>query len=183
LVGSEFFDALAVVYGRAQPSTDPDLNRFGAGLAAFLAGFAPAASHPWLPDMARLEWLVHDSFHAPDAAEAFEACHAVLHPTLRLYRSDWATPALWRAHQPGGPAFPETMGQAGHALVWRPGFQVELEECAAAEHAALAKLAAGETFGAALDAAFDLDPDFDLAAHLKRWLGEAGRVGIVVALR
>jgi uncharacterized protein (UPF0276 family) len=197
LVGSEFFDALAVVYGRAQPSTDPDLNRFGAGLAAFLAGFAPAASHPWLPDMARLEWLVHDSFHAPDAAsaahpsatlagldpEAFEACHAVLHPTLRLYRSDWATPALWRAHQPGGPAFPETTGQAGHALVWRPGFQVELEECAAAEHAALAKLAAGETFGAALDAAFDLDPDFDLAAHLKRWLGEAGRVGIVVALR
>jgi len=196
LVGAAFFDALAAVYGRAHPSTDPDLNRFGAGLAGFLEDFAPAASHPWLPDMARLEWLVHDSFYAPDAPplahpaaalagldpEAFEACRAVLHPSLRLYRSDWATPALWLAHQPDGPAFPETMAQAGHVLVWRPRFEVEVWASGPVEHAALARLAAGEHVGAALDAAFDLDEDFDLAAHLKRWLGEEGRTGIVLAV-
>ena len=202
LVGAEFFDALATVYGRARPSPDPDLNRFGAGLADFLEGFAPAASYPWLPDMARLEWLVHACFYAPDAPstasapsmahpssmlaglgpEAFEACRAVLQPSLRLYRSDWATPALWRAHQPDGPAFPETMACPGHALVWRSRFQVDVWESGAAEQAALARLGAGETFGAALDAAFEADGDFDLAAHLKRWLGEAGRPGIVLAL-
>ena len=196
LVGAEFFDALALVYGRAQPANDPDLNRFGAGLAAFLEGFAPAATYPWLPDMARLEWLVHDSFYAPDAAplphpsaalagldpDAFEACRARLHPSLRLYRSAWAAPALWQAHQPQGPAFPETLARPGHALVWRPHLQAEVWDSGAAEIAALGRLAAGGSFGAALDAAFDLDADFDVAAHLKRWLGEGGRTGIVVAL-
>ncbi|TQK10428.1 DUF692 family multinuclear iron-containing protein [Herbaspirillum sp. SJZ107] len=196
LVGAEFFDALALVYGRAQPSSDPDLNRFGAGLAAFLEGFAPAATYPWLPDMARLEWLVHDSFYAPDAPplphpaatlagldpDAFEACRAQLHPSLRLYRSAWATPALWQAHQPEGPAFPGELERPGHALVWRPRFQVEVWDGGAAEMAALGRLAAGGSFGAALDAAFELDENFDVAAHLKRWLGEGGRTGIVVAL-
>jgi len=196
LVGAEFFEALALVYGRAQPSIDPDLNRFGAGLAAFLEGFAPAATYPWLPDMARLEWLVHDSFYAPDAPplphpsatlagldpDAFEACRAQLHPSLRLYRSAWATPALWQAHQPEGPAFPEELERPGYALVWRPRFQAEVWASCAAEMAALGRLAAGGSFGAALDAAFGLDADFDVAAYLKRWLGEGGRTGIVVAL-
>lgn len=196
LVGAAFFDALALVYGRAQPSSDPDLNRFGARLADFLEGFAPAATHPWLPDMARLEWLVHDSFYAPDAPllphpsaalagldpDAFEACRARLHPSLRPYRSAWATPALWQAHQAQGPAFPEVLERPGHALVWRPRLQVEVWASCAAEMAALDRLAAGGSFGAALDAAFDLDEDFDVAAHLKRWLGEGGQAGIVVAL-
>lgn len=196
LVGAAFFDALAGVYGRARPSRDPDLNRFGAGLADFLEGFAPAADHPYLPDMARLEWLVHESHYAPDAPapahpaaalagldpDAFEAARAVLHPSLRLHASPWATPALWLAHQPDGPAFPETMARAGYALVWRPRFEVEVHATGAAEHAALAALAAGESFGAALDAAFDADGDFDVAAHLQRWLGEGGGTGIVIAL-
>jgi uncharacterized protein (UPF0276 family) len=185
LVGDEFFEALARVYGRAHPSQDPDLNRFGAGLAAFLEGFAPAAALPYLPDMARLEWLVHDSFYAPDAQagtldaaasftglhpDSFEASGALLHPSLRLHASDWATPALWRAHQPEGPAFPQEMARASHALVLRPRFRVEVMDSSAAEVAALARLAAGACFGAALDAAFEADADFDLGAHLRRWL-------------
>ena len=196
LVGDAFFDALSRVYGRAHPSRDPDLNRFGAGLAGFLESFAPAADLPYLPDMARLEWLVHGSFHAPDApplphpaaalagldADTFEASRALLHPSLRLYASDWAAPALWRAHQPHAPAFPQVLAQASHALVWRPRFEVELRETGAAEHAALARLVAGEDFGAALDAAFEVDEDFDVAAHLGRWLGETGGVGIVIGL-
>lgn len=197
LVGDAFFDALAVRYGRARPSQDPDLNRFGAGLADFLEGFAPAADLPYLPDMARLEWRVHESFYAPDAAgglahpatllagmdpQAFEAGRAILHPSLRLHASNWAIVPLWQAHQPDGPAFPEAMAAGSHALAWRPRFEVQVEAIGAAEHAALSILAAGGTFGAALDAAFALDQDFDVAAHLGRWLGQGGAAGIVIAI-
>jgi len=196
LVGAEFFDALAGVYGRARPSLDPDLNRFGAGLADFLESFGPAADHPYLPDMARLEWLVHDSHYAPDAPplphpaaalagldpDAFEASRAVLHPSLRLQASRWDVAALWQAHQADGPAFPQVLERAGQALVWRPRFQVELRTLGAAEYAALERLAAGDSFGAALDAAFAVDEDFDVAAHLGRWLGGEGGAGIVIAL-
>jgi len=197
LVGADFFDALAVRYGRAQPSQDPDLNRFGAGLAGFLADFAPAADLPYLPDMARLEWQVHESYYAPDAAsglahpalvlagmdpQAFEASRALPHPSLRLYASDWATVSLWQAHQPGGPAFPDAMEAGSHALVWRAQFDVTVAAIGVAEHAALSTLAAGGTFGAALDAAFALDEAFDVAAHLGRWLGQGGDPGIVIAI-
>jgi uncharacterized protein (UPF0276 family) len=189
LVGDEFFDALARVYGRRHPSRDPDLNRFGFELPAFLEGFAPAADLPYLPDMARLEWSIHDSHYAPAALHevphgaqdpraalagldpaGFEASRAVLHPSLRLHASSWATLPLWRAHQPDRPAFPQQMQSPSHALVLRPRFAVEVLDSNPAELAALAGLAAGETFGAALDAAFAVDGGFDLGAHLKRWL-------------
>ncbi|SDC79117.1 hypothetical protein SAMN05428966_102343 [Massilia sp. PDC64] len=189
LVGDEFFEALAGVYGRAHPAVDPDLNGFGAALPGFLAGFAPAAGHPYLPDVARLEWCVHEAWFAPDghappvsfaglAPDAFEAARAVLHPSLRLHASPWTTVALWRAHQAGGPDFPDELRAPTHALVLRPRFDVVVDTIAAAEYAALACLARGGTFGAALDAAFDVDGDFDVAAHLGRWLDG----GIVVGL-
>jgi hypothetical protein len=192
LVGNEFFDALARAFGRAHPSLDPDLNRFGAALPDFLAGFEPAAALAYAPDLARLEWLVHEAAYAPDAdapacaprfddltPEAFEAARAYLHPALRLFASRWAAPALWHAHQAPDAAFPVEMEKASHALVWRPRWQVEVKEISEAEHAALAYLAAGETFGAALDAAFALDEDFDVGARLRAWVGE----GLLLALK
>ncbi len=189
LVGEEFFDALARVYGQAHPALDPDLNRFGAALPDFLAGFAPAADHPYLPDVARLEWCVHEAWFASGvdtrpatlaglAPDAFEAARAVLHPSLRLHASPWATVALWRAHQDGGPAFPDELQTTTHALVLRPRCDVVVATIDAAEYAALACLARGGTFGAALDAAFDVDGDFDVAAHLRRWLDGGMVVGI-----
>ena len=192
LVGDEFFDALARVYGRAHPALDPDLNRFGAALPDFLAGFAPAADHPYLPDVARLEWCVHEAWFAPGVATpsasfaglapaAFEAARAVLNPSVRLHASPWATVALWRAHQADGPDFPETLQVRTHALVLRPRFDVVVEASGAAEHAALACLTRGGTFGAALDAAFDVDGDFDVAKHLRRWLEGKIVVGVAEA--
>jgi uncharacterized protein (UPF0276 family) len=181
LVGDEFFEALARVYGRAHPALDPDLNRFGAALPDFLAAFAPAADYPYLSDVAHLEWAVHEAWFAPDAdgpratlaglaPAAFEAARAVLHPSLRLHASPWATVALWRAHQDGGPAFPEALSVDTRALVLRPRGDVIVDAIGAPDYAALACLARGGTFGMALDAAFDLDGDFDVAAHLWRWL-------------
>lgn len=191
LVGDEFFEALARVYGRARPSRDPDLDRFGAGLPDFLDGFAPAADYPYLPDVARLEWLVHDAHYAADAdgdstaalagldPDGFEASRALLHPALRLHASSWATAALWRSQQPDGPALPDDVGQACRALVLRRGWEVAVEEIGVAEHAALACLLDGGTFGMALDAAFALEGEFDVGGCLRAWLESGAIVGIV----
>ncbi|MDN4052550.1 DUF692 family protein [Massilia sp. YIM B02763] len=191
LVGEDFFAGLARVYGRAHPSADPDLNRFGAMLPAFLEAFAPAADYPYLPDVARLEWLVHEAWYAPDAdthaAPAvdgldpvrFEASRARLHPALRLHASPWATPAVWLAHRDGEGNMPDVLDRAGHALVRRSGWQVEVVPIDAAEHAALGCLLRGGTFGAALDAAFEADEGFDVGAALRRWLAPGCVTAIV----
>jgi uncharacterized protein (UPF0276 family) len=183
LVGDEFFSALTRAYGMANPSGDADLNRFGATFAQFLEGFEHVAGYPYLPDMARLEWAMHRAHFAADArglgAEALgalkpdqlESSCFTLHPACTLLASKWAVAALWQAHQPGsGVEFPASMAAASFALVARPHWTAELAPLGQAAHAALGVLAAGDNFGAALDAAFELDEAFDIAAHLQRWL-------------
>ena len=182
LVGEEFFSGLARAYGRQHPSSDADLNQFGDGFAAFLATFAPAAQLPYLPDMARLEWALHRAHYAPDAAglpaealaglapEQLEASHFALHPACVLIASGWQVLALWQAHQAEGHAFPPEMAGKSYLLVCRPQWRARVLALDAAEYAALSQLMNGENFGAALDAAFELDQAFDLGGTLRRWL-------------
>jgi hypothetical protein len=186
LVGAEFFTPLARAYGKAHPSANADLNHFGDTFATFLASFEHVADFPYLPDMARLEWLLHRAHYAADAApldagelaalspDAFESAHFALHPASFLFASSWAVVPLWQAHQPEGAAgFPAQMASDSFAAIVRPDWKVELVPLSASSHAALDALASGASMGDALDAAFDLDDDFDLAGNLKLWVDKA----------
>ncbi|MDQ1924422.1 MNIO family bufferin maturase [Massilia pseudoviolaceinigra] len=190
LVGEEFFGGLTRAYGMANPSLDADLNRFGAGFARFLDGFPHIADYPYLPDMARLEWALHRAHYAPDAdpigadalavltPEAFENARYALHPACSLIASRWAVVPLWQAHQPGsGVDFPSVMDCPSAALVARPRWKTELVALSPAHAGALAALAGGYTMGEALDAAFALDEQFDIGAHLAQWIA----LGILLA--
>lgn len=191
LVGEAFFSGLAREYGRQMPSDSPDLNQFGARFADFLAVFPHVAELPYLPDMARLEWALHLAHYAPDAQglapEALaalsppqlEASRWRLHPACTLLASDWQVPALWQAHQEGEGQgnYPQAMQAASHALVCRPRWKAQLLSLDGAAHAALVQLQQGQTFGAALDAAFALDEDFDLGGQLRLWLAHAVLTG------
>lgn len=191
LVGEEFFTGLARAYGMAHPSTDEDLNRFGATFADFLDGFEHVADYPYLPDMARLEWTLYRSCYAPDAPSltaahlaemdpaGFEAARLALHPACTLLASKWAVVPLWFAHQPGSAiAFPVEIATPSHGVVARPRWKSEVTHLSAAAHAALSVLSEGRPVGAALDAAFALEGDFDVGAHLAQWL----ELGIFSAL-
>lgn len=124
LVGGDFFRAMATLHVRSHPPTCPVLAHFGHGLADWIAGFAPAAGLPYLPDMVRLEALRVRAAHAADAAPLAGLDAAALaalqdparapllrlglHPSLGVLRSAHAVVALWQAHQQdeGGGADP-----------------------------------------------------------------------------
>jgi uncharacterized protein (UPF0276 family) len=186
LMGEEFFGGLSQAYGRAHPSDSGDLNRFGAHFAEFLQFFPHVADYPYLPDMARLEWALHRAHYAPSAEavttqqlaaltpEQMEAAQLELHPAVQLIASEWAIIPLWQAHQPDSEVgFPENMATASHGLVTRAEWQAQMLPLSRASHAALSVLKEGGDFGAALDAAFDMDEDFDVAANLQLWLAHA----------
>ena len=191
LVGDEFFSALTRTYGMANPSGDADLNRFGASFAQFLERFEHVADYPYLADMARLEWALHRAHFAADASALdaaalgalappqLEAARFTLHPACSLLALDWAVVALWQAHQPdSGVDFPASMAVPGFALVTRRYFRAEVAPLGRAAHAALSVLAAGQDFGAALDAALERDEDVDVAANLQQWL----QLGVLTAI-
>lgn len=190
LVGAEFFGGLSRAYGHAHPSDNGDLNQFGAHFAAFLDSFPHVAELPYLPDMARLEWALHRAHYAADTLgigaavlaaivpERLEAATLRLHPACHLLASRWALFSLWQAHQPGGAAFPTQLRDDSYVLLARPLWKTEVLALSHAAYAALARLAEGASFGAALDAAFDIDEQFDIAGNLGRWM----ELGLIVAI-
>ncbi len=186
LVGEEFFSGLGRAYGRAHPSTSGDLNRFGADFDTFLRHFPHVADYPYLPDMAALEWALHRAHYAPAARgvtaqrlaalspEQMETARMTLHPACRLVSSEWATIPLWQAHRPdSGIGFPEQMAAPSYGVVARPAWKTQVVALSGAGHAALRVLGEGGDFGAALDAAFDIDEAFDVAGNLQLWLAHA----------
>jgi hypothetical protein len=186
LVGEGFFRYAAHEYLCTHRPRSGNLHDFGDAFAGFLAGFAPAAQLPYLPDVARLEWAWHQAFHAADApvfdfarlgavpAEQQAALRFVLHPSARLLASDYPVVRIFEINQDGyGGDTSVDLAEGGvHALVIRRGLTVYAEPLAAGEAGLLTALAGQQTLGAAVQTALAAQADFDLtstlAGHLRR---------------
>lgn len=181
LVGKPFFDHMADRYAADHPSQSGDIHDFGKVFAPFLEGFPPVASLPYLPDVARLEWAMHEVFHAASAppfplerlarvAQAqYGALRFTLGPACRLLASPWPVHRLWALNQPGvawDDGFDIAAGGVA-LLVRRRGVEVELEPLAPAEFALLRRLTDGQSLG---DAVRQTAPAVDLTAFLQRHL-------------
>lgn len=180
LVGAAFFREAAARFARAHPSTSGDLSLYGADFAAFLADYPFARELPYLPDVARLEWACHESFHAGEAPALDAVALAAvarerqgeirfrLHPAVRLVASVHPVMSIWEANQPERDGTPEVCTGAEHVIVRREELTVRLGRVAPAEWRFVAALARGETLEAAVDAAApDAAPNF-LAPLLAR---------------
>jgi hypothetical protein len=109
LVGEDFFAAAARRFIVASPPNVADLNQYGEGFADFLTSFEAAASVPYLPDVARLEWAVNRALHTPAApsltpealievpAERQAALRFRAHPTVSLLSLNYPARAIWDA--------------------------------------------------------------------------------------
>ena len=116
LVGDEFFGAMAVVFLRAHPPRSRMLMLYGDEFPGFLAGFPPVTQLGYLPDVARVDQAMRESYHAADSAALPEAAfqrllggdvaglRLRLAPSLRLVRSRWPVVSIWAANAEGGPA-------------------------------------------------------------------------------
>ncbi|MBI5612832.1 MAG: putative DNA-binding domain-containing protein [Gammaproteobacteria bacterium] len=180
LVGAGFFDYLADNFIRAHRPDSGNLHDFGGELAEFLAGFPACADHPYLPDVARLEWAYHRVFHAAAPAFDLAALGAVppeqygalrfgLSPGARLIVSDYPLLAIWRANQPGAGDTTVDLGAGGERLlVFRRALEVEFKLLAPGEYALLDALRDGATLEHASERALAAAADFDLAACLQQ---------------
>jgi hypothetical protein len=181
LVGAEFFDASARAFIRRQPPASAWLNDYGGGFAGFLSGFVPAATLPYLADVARLEWTVNRALHAEDASGLDLARLALLaesararvsftaHPGLSLLRLEFPADAIWRAVLDQDAAAMAAIDLASgpvHLLIERDASGVQVRRLNVARWQFTARLCAGEPLYAALDDRADADISAWLAEHL-----------------
>ena len=180
LVGEAFFRAMARVFAYTNPPTSRLLVFYGETFPEFIERFPPAASLPYLADVARLEFLRVRAYHAADVApvrsEDIVAVLAdedklpdlglALHPSLAVLDSVAAVVSLWAVHQGVGdlatlvPDVPET------ALVVRDGLDVEVMSIPRASGVFIKALKRGATLGDAMALAQRSDPDFDATLPL-----------------
>ena len=184
VVGADYFRAAAVAFLREFPPQRPQLSAYGAEFPGFIAGYPGAEGLPYLPDLARFEWLQVESYFAdapedrvtgadlaaiaPDAVPQLVFAPA---PSLRLFRSDFAVWAIWRGHRVAGTDLSAIQLRApSYARVVSDGRRAIPASLTAAEFAFIHGLAHGHAIEAAAHAAASLDGDFDLATVLLREL-------------
>ena len=173
LVGDAFFMEAARQFARECPSRSGDLASFGEGFDQFLAGYAPACGLPYLADVARLEWAVHESRAAADApmpdlmslatvpADRVGSVRFIPHPAARWLASAFAIADIWQANQPPRDGGVESPDQPQSVLVTRPLFEPQLHLLSDSEHALLQALADGTRLEVAAEAF--TGPAFDSA--------------------
>ena len=161
LVGAPFFAEAARRFALAEPSTSGDLAGYGAGFAAFLAGYAPASTLPWLADVARLEWACHECGRAPGApafdfaalsrvpADRYPSLRFTLHPSVRLLRSPHPIAAIHEANAADRDGTPSRTLGPDHVVVRCVDAAAVVETLPAHEWLFLESLARGEPLGAA----------------------------------
>ena len=168
LLGEAFFQALADVYVARYDSYSANLHDDGRDFADFLRDFPHVQDTPYLPDVARLDLALHRSHYAVDSpglaidalaaypAEVFAQARFVFHPACVLVQSSqWPIASILDFHQGG--AQPDWHAGGENVWVWRDHYQ----KCAADEIACLQVWCAGGVVEAGLDAAVDINPNFD----------------------
>jgi hypothetical protein len=183
LVGDEFFGAMAVAFLRAHPPRSRMLMLYGDALPGWLEGFPPVAHLGYLPDVARLDQAMRESYHAADSdplpEDAFQrllgedvgGLRLDLAPSLRLLRSRWPVAAIWAANHAGGPP-PKAGGQ--DVVVLRAEFDPRPLALPPGGAAFLQAMLAGKTIAEALDLAGET---LDLAGVLGLLIANRAIVG------
>lgn len=182
LLSEENFRNIAREYARAHPPKSPLMMLYGSEFAAFLDGFDPLKRYGYLPDVARLEYALRESYHAADSTpvapdrlaalppEALAEARLALSPALRLIRSPWPVLSIWRYNMQDGA--PKPQAAAEDVLIARKGYDPAPHLLGPGAAAFIAACQNGDTLGAATEAAGD---DFDLGALLSLLL-ETGSI-------
>lgn len=180
LVGEDLFREMARLFVRASPPRSPVLALYGDTFPAFIQGFTPASSLPFLADLARLEMLYVQSYYAAEATSVVASeiaglladerrlaqTHLTLHPAVAVSSFRYAAVSLWAAHQhraPTGSLSRINLEQAEAAMLMRRGLVVEIFRIEEGAVTFIDNLRNGATFAEALNMA----APFNLSATLQ----------------
>ena len=189
LVDERFFGYAAHEYIKAHPPHRPCLHEYGESFAGFLAAFPPCRALVYLADVARLEWRINASLHAPaEPPLAIDAFREVamsdyprlvfrLLPSLAYLESPWPIDHIWSGREEA-----VDLGEGGCRLEIRQrGDEVVFTRLDEPHFVLRRALLAGERLERGAAEALVADPLFDLAMALRRLLSEELVTGFSLA--
>lgn len=192
IISAPSMGQLARALWQAHPPERGDLAHWGHALPGFIAASPQLAALPWLADVARVEWALHQAESAADAwpdpatfSRLVEQDPAELTlslaPGLQLVATSWCVVPVLQAHRHATDpaqaiaALGEEWCAPGpaHALVWRRGFEPQLGAVSPPEVGLMGALQSGQPLLAALE-----QSDLDFAAWLPTALEQGWVLGV-----
>lgn len=193
LLGEGLQRALMADYVRAHPPKTAVMAHYGHGFDAFLRDHRATRVRPFLADMAALERLRLDSYHAADAAvfdgtvlasmdpDVLAAGRFVLHPATRVFVSRFPVASIYaielaqsRGETPAEDRHAINMNERQAVLMTRPAYEVLVQRVGVGDATFLSACAAGVSFDEAAEAGFEADRLFDLQSALSVALSSGG---------
>jgi hypothetical protein len=179
IVGEEFFNAMAVDFVRANPPSSPLLMFYGERFPAFLESFPPVGHLAYLPDVARLEQLRREAYHAADAEplpddflasidpQDMAAARLKLHPAVCLLGSAHPVVSIYEWNTADTAADRAPLPEQGEdVLVSRPALAVEMRRLPPGGLSFLSALQQGVSLGSAAETAARECDGFDLSLNI-----------------
>jgi hypothetical protein len=174
ITGTDFFRAMARFHVRETPPTSPLLFEYGRSFPDFIDRYDYAMDMPWLSDVARIERLWLDSYHAADApALMVEALSAVppeelgtltfkAHPATRLISSAHPAVTIFAMNR-GSDPIGRVDDRPEDGLITRIEDEVIVRLLAPGHAIFLRALLGGQCLAVAVATAFEAEPDFNLS--------------------
>jgi hypothetical protein len=191
LVDERFFSYAAHEFIAAHPPARPALSEYGGVFAGFLANFPPCRDLVYLPDVARLEWLINVAATAPDKNSLSPAAlHGMtpeqaarlgfrLHPSYRYLTSPWPVDRIWLANQQDASDEAVDLDSGGACLeVSRREGAVAFRTLNEAEFVFRRALSEGSSLGEALEHALAVASDFAAGDTLAALFRESAVVAV-----
>jgi hypothetical protein len=187
LIGNDNFRHIAEDFWQAMPPERGDLAQWGRKLPEYLPQVpqlqALLQDHPYVFDVARAEWALHEAGTASDAlldAASFQllATHdpaqlrLMLSPGCAVICSAYPIVALIQLHDLRVSDAHEAArkqiasGEPQTALIWRQGLRPVIDAAQPASAALIEATLQGHPLSVALDSAFEQTTDFDFSAWL-----------------
>lgn len=195
MLSEDSFAHLARAFWQHAPPARGDLGTWGEELAAFVAAAPDLADEPYLADMVRLEWAVHQAQAAADAELDGESLALLASsepdqiwlrpkPGTQVLVSAHPVVSIWQAHRQAPQAGEDRFAAVREAfstapeqtaLIWRDGWQVRVAALDPADARLTRALLDGVSLGQALQQAMTEVNDFAfepwlVSALARRWL-------------
>jgi hypothetical protein len=178
LLGEHYFAGFARDFAYSTPPQSPLMFHYGADLPKALADANDLTHYPYLSDMAQLEILWRESYHAADAAplagdvlasidpDVLFDCRFKIHPATRLFQSRFAVQSIFLANRSEGVDMHFDPFVPQYVLIKRPRYEVTIVAITSEQYGFFLALQKGESLGQAFEHTADLDPNFDLSGTL-----------------
>ena len=177
LIGHRIFHETALAFLRQNPPKSPVMMHYGSDLPEFLKVYPLTADIAYLPDIARLELALRESYHEADAAtiepaevQAYVSKNPTgarlgLSPTVRLAQSAWPIFSIWRFNTVDDAPKPEMTAE--DVLIVRSDLDVAPHLLPAGGLNFIKALSTGHSMEAAVNAATNDSEPFDLSETFK----------------